>query len=204
MYKVFFKDRRVDFGSNFPDLFREKEGLFYRYGNANEMRALVMAFSDLTEIKHLYISGNDLEQAWKDFKAAFLNIEAAGGLVKNREGAYLFIRRNGVWDLPKGKKDKHEKIEEAAVREVMEETGLRDVEIRNFLTTTYHSYVENGRIILKHTNWYLMGYSGNEVPVPEIAENITEVRWIKPAEIGEVQSDTYASLKEVISFALSN
>jgi 8-oxo-dGTP pyrophosphatase MutT (NUDIX family) len=204
MYKVFFKDRRVDFGSDFLNVFRKREGLFYQYGNANEMRALVRAFSELTEIRQLFISAAEIDRAWNDFKASFINIEAAGGLVRNRDGSWLFIRRNGVWDLPKGKKEKNEEMEEAALREVKEETGLTELKPGSFITTTYHSYTLNNKIILKHTNWYRMSYDGNEVPVPEVKENITEIRWVRAAHFDMIRSDTYETIKEVISLGITD
>ena len=57
-------------------------------------------------------------------------IEAAGGLVKNENGDYLFIYRNDKWDLPKGKIEKDEKTKVAAVREVEEECGIAVSKLR--------------------------------------------------------------------------
>ena len=48
--------------------------------------------------------------------------------------------RLGVWDLPKGKVEKSEDIEQAAVREVQEECGLVDVRLVAPLTSTWHTY----------------------------------------------------------------
>ena len=52
-------------------------------------------------------------------------IRAAGGIVHNSEGQILMIFRRGLWDFPKGKVEKDETTEEAAVREVLEETGIK-------------------------------------------------------------------------------
>ena len=63
----------------------------------------------------------------EEFKACFTILEAGGGIVFNKRGEFLVIERRGVWDLPKGKVDAGETIEEAAVREVREECGLTEV-----------------------------------------------------------------------------
>jgi 8-oxo-dGTP pyrophosphatase MutT (NUDIX family) len=51
-------------------------------------------------------------------------IKAGGGIVVNEQNEVLLIYRRGKWDLPKGKLDDGETIEECALREVKEETGL--------------------------------------------------------------------------------
>ena len=94
----------------------------------------------------------DLEQLRKAVFKKFLLVKAGGGLVRNGEGKYLFMKRRGVWDLPKGKLDPGETIETCAVREVREETGLQDVRLDGPLLVTYHTYDENGKHILKETH----------------------------------------------------
>ena len=69
----------------------------------------------------------DLEELKKAFFKKFVQIQAAGGLVENENGEWLLIHRRGKWDLPKGKLEKGEKLDECAVREVEEETGLKKV-----------------------------------------------------------------------------
>ena len=95
----------------------------------------------------------------KHFFKIFKIVEAAGGLVKNSNGAYLFIFRNKRWDLPKGKVQKNEIINEAAIREVIEETGVKNLRIKKSLPTTYHVYKANKKFKLKkHTGflWKLL------------------------------------------------
>jgi hypothetical protein len=55
---------------------------------------------------------------------AYTIIQAGGGLVYNDAGDIMMIFRRGKWDLPKGKLDKGETIDECALREVGEETGI--------------------------------------------------------------------------------
>ena len=58
---------------------------------------------------------------------------AGGGLVYNKNGEVLFIFRNGKWDLPKGGKEKGEKMSYTALREVEEETGVNKLIITDKL-----------------------------------------------------------------------
>ncbi len=72
----------------------------------------------------------DLEKLKKAFFKLFKPVTAAGGLVENEKGEVLLIFRRGKWDLPKGKLDPGETIEQCAVREVEEETGLKNIELK--------------------------------------------------------------------------
>ena len=82
------------------------------------------------------ICDEDIKKVWKRFKKPFKDVRAAGGLVENSEGAFLFIFRNGKWDLPKGKMEKGEKKKETALREVEEECGISGHSIKRKLLTT--------------------------------------------------------------------
>lgn len=198
MYKVFFKDRSLIFTSDLCKSLKEKNGLFYRFGNVHELKALVIAFHELHAIENLYIVTADTEEAWKAFNSCFKLIEAGGGLVRNRKGEFLFMLRRNAWDLPKGKKDKGESLPEAARREVGEETGLLHIKTGSFITTTYHSYILEGEYILKHTHWFQMEAVGDEFLVPEVEEEITELRWIRPENIGIVKGNTFPLILEVL------
>ena len=61
-------------------------------------------------------------KAENPMKAAAV-INTCGGVVF-ADDQILFIMKNGKWDLPKGKIEQNETKEEAAVREISEETGL--------------------------------------------------------------------------------
>ena len=122
-------------------------------------------------------------------------VEAAGGLVYNGKKEILFIRRNKKWDLPKGKIEKGETYQQAAIREVMEETGIKDLEIRNFIKTTYHVFTRNNKFRLKITYWYEM-YSSYEGPLtPESTEGIKKVRWKDFEKSQKALQDSYENIK---------
>ena len=74
----------------------------------------------------------------------------------NNDEKVLFICRNDKWDLPKGKVEIHESIEEGAIREVEEETGVSGLVITKPLSTTYHIFKRNGRYKIKITYWFKM------------------------------------------------
>ncbi|WP_319482527.1 NUDIX domain-containing protein [uncultured Draconibacterium sp.] len=144
----------------------------------------------------------EAEKLFQNFRSAFLQIDAAGGVVK-RDGRLLFIYRNGKWDLPKGKIDKGESVKTAALREVEEECGITNHSIVKALPSTYHIYQSPykktlGQWVFKETYWFEMEYNGSETPIPQKEEGITEVRWFLPNELGEVLENTYENLKALI------
>jgi 8-oxo-dGTP pyrophosphatase MutT (NUDIX family) len=143
----------------------------------------------------------NLDELRKAFWKKFLLIKAGGGLVRNGEGRYLFMLRRGVWDLPKGKLDPGETIEQCAVREVGEETGLQGVQLEGPLVITYHTYDESGKHILKETHWFRMSVSDTTGLKPQQEEQITELRWVAADGTKEVLSHTFPSIRDVIQCA---
>lgn len=109
----------------------------------------------------------------------------------------LFIFRYGYWDLPKGKIKKGEGLEAAAIREVSEETGLINLSIIGKVGVSYHIHKGRNRHILKETTWYEMQFDGDEEPVPQTEESITEVKWFAFDEIPGILNKTYRSLREL-------
>ena len=144
---------------------------------------------------------NNLEALKKAFYKKFLLIKAAGGLVTNEAGDLLFIFRKNKWDLPKGKLEDGEDIESCAVRETEEETGLKGVRMGKPLITSHHTYDESGHHILKETFWYKLSVTGNQDLNPQVEEHITEIRWVNPASMQEVLSNTYPLIKDVLASA---
>jgi 8-oxo-dGTP pyrophosphatase MutT (NUDIX family) len=136
----------------------------------------------------------DSRKLFADFISFFRYLEASGGMVRNSNNERLYIYRFGKWDLPKGKIEKNETPEIAALREVTEETGLSGQRIISELPSTYHIYEHKGRMVFKKTFWYVMEYSGTEKPVPQTEESITDIRWFGQKDMEAVLKNTYASL----------
>ncbi|WP_109299312.1 NUDIX hydrolase [Aquimarina sp. AU474] len=127
-------------------------------------------------------------------------VVAGGGKAYNAKGEILFIYRNGKWDLPKGKIEKNEHIETAAIREVEEETGVTGLEITKFLYKTYHVFRRNGEYRLKVTYWFEMKteYKGDLVPQKE--EGITKVKWKNKRKAKKALTNSYANIKKLFSY----
>ena len=138
------------------------------------------------------------KKAWKTFKDGHRKIAAAGGLVTNKKGQLLLIHRRGWWDIPKGKIDKGETIEEAAVREVEEECGIDKITLGDALPTTWHCYKYKGRRAIKPTYWFNMSVPGNPKLIPQTEEDITDVKWVKPEKLENYLSKMYPALVELV------
>ncbi len=138
---------------------------------------------------------SSLESNWEAFKSQFKIQEAAGGKVLNANNEVLFIYRFNKWDLPKGKLEKGETIEEGAIREVEEECGITNLEVENQLETTYHIFTRKNKIILKITYWFLMktDYTGKLTPQKE--EGIEAVIYKSNSEIKKALENTYENIK---------
>jgi len=141
----------------------------------------------------------DLEELKKAFWKKFTIIQAAGGLVVNEENKLLMIFRRGKWDLPKGKLDKGETLEQCAVREVEEETGLANIKLLSHLLTTYHTYHEGTKFVLKESYWYNMQVSGKQNLQPQLEEDILETRWVTLEEAVALFPECFPSVVDVIS-----
>jgi len=123
-------------------------------------------------------------------------IEAAGGVVRNKTNNLLFIKRWGIWDLPKGKREKGEEIKNCALREVNEETGVSSLQIIEPLSVSYHFYQHKKKIVLKKTYWFLMETDFKGTPVPQEQEDITRAVWLDKAACEQALSESYRSLRE--------
>ena len=143
----------------------------------------------------------DLGILKKAFQKKFMLVRAGGGLVRDDADRYLFMQRRGKWDLPKGKLDPGETLEQCAVREVREETGLTKVRVDGPLLVTWHTYDESGHHILKETHWYRMTASPGQPIVPQQEEQITEVVWADRGRIGALLKNTFPSIIDVLRAA---
>jgi 8-oxo-dGTP pyrophosphatase MutT (NUDIX family) len=120
----------------------------------------------------------DPEAAVQGLLGLFAVVEAAGGVVSDPERRLLAMFRRGWWDMPKGKIDPGETPEEAALREVREETAAPGLELGGFLTKTFHGFrLKDGRRAVKATYWYRMRSSGGPL-VPQAEEDIQSLAWL--------------------------
>lgn len=170
--------------------------------NFSGKKSLEIAFrnfyNDPASVRMKISAPKNFTGACKAFNSLFRRIEAAGGILRDKEGKYLFIKRMGFWDLPKGKLDRNESREAGAIREVNEETGLTGLSITKLLPSTFHIYIDRkGQEILKETYWFEMMCTDSSEPVPQTEEEITEVKWFSPDELQIPLASTYAALKQL-------
>ena len=144
----------------------------------------------------------DVMDAFNALKKEFTLIQASGGLVYDKNRVLLIFRR-GKWDLPKGKLDEGEDLGECALREIKEETGLGEIRLEQTLCTSYHTYYERGKHILKESHWHLVKGSDNEPLVPQTDENIERCEWVSIDKLSPYMQNAPASIIDVINEGLS-
>lgn len=191
MYKVFVNDSPIIITSS-----SKNENNYPRYLYEDIIFEEVLHKLKHDTTKGIILYSSDLENDWHDFKKNIKIVPAAGGLVLNPKKEILFIYRNGIWDLPKGRIEKGESIETAAVREVEEECGIFNLSIINKLVTTYHIYYQDG-IKLKETHWFLMASDYDKQLTPQLEEGITEVVFKNEIDSKIALKNTYANINLV-------
>ncbi len=190
MYKVFVKD--------IPIILSTEEKIGKQYTNIPlklaRFKRLVGKIND-GELLYINLYHKNAEKLERFLRKKLPVVEAAGGMVFNGKKEILFIRRNKKWDLPKGKVEKGETYEEAAIRETIEETGVKNLEIRRFIMKTYHVFQRNEKFKLKITYWYEMysDYDGELIPEPY--EGIKKVRWKNFEKSQKALQDSYENIK---------
>lgn len=197
MYKVFVNEKKLTISKYPADV--EKT---LRYEGFATLEIAVDQLEN-TSCPELNVYGEEIEEIWEDFTHMFKVVEAAGGIVKNREDKILFIHRLGKWDMPKGKIEKGESLEQAALREVEEETSLKELVLGDFINSTFHIYTErNGTKVLKTVYWFRMDYLGTADPQPQTEEGITEATWKDEKQIREeVLPSTFRNIALILSEA---
>lgn len=127
-------------------------------------------------------------------------VVAAGGLVWNDDDELLMIFRRGKWDLPKGKLDEGETIERCALREVQEETGIREIVLGKLIGITHHRYFDkwHNSNVIKETHWYHMKVKGDPVLTPQTEEDILDIKWVNKTELPAYLQETYPNIIEIV------
>lgn len=198
MYKVFINDKPLYLTSHENILqLPEKNILKLEYTSEKEIHTAwdLLAFTN-TFSGAVIFSDNEIN-LWEKFCKQFKVIEAAGGLVLNEKKELLMIYRLEKWDLPKGKIERNEKPDQAALREVCEETGACDCEIIKESAVTFHTYIHKKGNVLKKTFWYEMNcksFSGFKV---QEEEGIMEAKWMNKEDIKKAIQNTYSSISEL-------
>lgn len=198
MYKVFIEEKAFYLTFNVSkELINPKYEIINVYGGDKDH------FKGLLKGENKIINFESHKKLKKQIKHNFQIISAAGGLVVNEKNEILMIYRNDCWDLPKGKIEKGEKKKQAAIREVEEECGIKNLTIEKALKVTYHTYSYKQKEVFKQSFWYLMNYKGDEKLIPQLEEGITKVEWVSIEDLPNKLNNTYGNIKDVIEAYLS-
>lgn len=190
MYKVFVNDSPLILTNRLSETVNGNYFLLNGTAIKDAINALMK-----NKLEEAFIYHPNNEEILKKFTKKIPLVIAAGGVVTNKEGKVLFIYRNDKWDLPKGKLDKGETLEECAIREVIEETGVTDLTIENFLRTTYHVFKRNGKYKLKEVHWYAMKTTYDGKLKGEKKEGIVKVKWKGPRKIKKALENSYTNIR---------
>lgn len=202
-YEVFLADKRLLICREIVDNSAFAGMLRFDYSGPDDWQAIIAQLLEHQSVSEGYILHEQPKGVWRSFKKNFKRLDAAGGVVRDEQGRLLAIRRLGVWDLPKGKLEKGESIEECALREVEEECGITGIELGELVYTTWHTYVHKEKDILKRTYWFAMKASSDQDLVPQHEEHIERVEWLDVDGVSRLMADTYSSIRQVLRAELN-
>tara|TARA_B100000989_G_scaffold154273_1_gene115071 strand:+ start:4418 stop:5002 length:585 start_codon:yes stop_codon:yes gene_type:complete len=193
MLQIFYKEKPIIISDKKSDL---KNSLIIKPELFEHLDLLKLLTKN--KINSIGIFSNEFESILRMFKKKYPEIIAAGGKVINNNSEILFIYRNKKWDLPKGKAEKNENIAETALREVEEETGIKNLSIIKPLDKTYHIFKRGGKNYLKSTYWFEMKSDFTGKFKPQNKEGITRVEWIGIENLSSILTKSYANIRLII------
>jgi len=200
--KIYFDDKPVylcdELNEELTEILRHPDAVFIDEMSTPAINALLHEIKKEQFHAGVMINKN-LAELKKAFFTHFTVIEAAGGIVQNTDKEFLFIYRLDKWDLPKGKVEAGEKLDDCAIREVEEETGTTNLTLKKKVGETYHAYNAFGKHFLKTSHWYHMVCAAGQKSIPQTEENITEIKWVHAKNIRELLENTYPSIKDILS-----
>ena len=197
MHRIYFEKRCIIICEPDDLSLSDPNSIEFHMGDRVGLHTLVNMFEASESLSRIYIPAEDPEWMYRKLCAEFKEVDAAGGLVSNRRGDYLLIRRNGLWDLPKGHREHGESVETTAVREVMEETGVEHLELGELICVTDHCYFRNDTWHLKHTWWFDMMYNDPLDLSPQREEDISKAVWVAKSSLPPFLKNTFPSILEV-------
>ena len=190
MYQVFYKKKII----LLTDVLEEGKD-FKSFPIKDVKLKKVIKFLNKKNINSVHLFHKNKDKLLKYFFKLIPTVIAAGGKITNSKSETLFIYRNDKWDLPKGKAEKNEQLPQTALREVKEETGIKEVSINKPLDITYHIFRRNNEYRLKVTYWFDMFSDYEGIFFPQLDEGITDVKWVKKADLEEVKINSYPNIR---------
>lgn len=197
-YKIFTRRALVLLTKDASQYQDDRSTLLVHVKQKNDLKDVIEYSETRPFHSRIVLVHPDLSALFDYFSDYYRRVEAAGGIVWDANARLLIIYRHQMWDLPKGKIENSEKPGNAAKREVMEECGVRDLEIVNHAFTTYHTYFRSNQYVLKKTYWYKMNCGDPENISPQEEEGITEIKWMEKTRFDEYFKNTFPNLKEML------
>lgn len=197
MRKIYLEKRCIIICLTDDPALADPNAIRFTIGQKEDIGRMISMFEASESLQRIYIPSENIDETYSIVRKEFLEVNAGGGLVKNRRGDFLLINRNGLWDLPKGHQDPGETICVTALREVQEETGIHDLILKDLICITDHCYKRNGIWHLKHTWWFEMLDDKPIDLTPQVEEDISKAAWVAKSSLPAFLSSTYPSIHEV-------
>ena len=197
MHKIYFEKRCIIICPPYEQALTDPNAFLFRPGGDSGIREIVELVEKSGSLGKICIPTDDVEGTYRDICSEFKEVEAGGGLVSKRRGDFLLINRSGLWDLPKGHREEGEDIKVTALREVQEETGVKELSLGDLICITDHCYRRNGIWHLKHTWWFDMLYTAPTDLIPQKEEDISKAAWVAKSSLPSFLDKTYPSILEV-------
>jgi len=195
---LYHNNIHICIGADERETAQNQEIVTHTEGAHETLKKAIQNFLSQNNTKNLLIKTSNMDKTLDVVKTQFKYIVAAGGLIQKND-RYLFIKRLGKWDLPKGKLDEGETIEHAAIRECEEETSVEGLKILKTLPDTYHIYEHKKGYALKTSHWFHMETTSEKELKPQTEENIEEVRWLSIEEIKTIAlQNTYVTIEKLV------
>ena len=205
--KIYFDDKPLFLCDNvdatLQPYIHHDDAVFIDELNLHTVKSMIHEMQDNSVHAGVFFH-KDLKELKDAFFKKFTLVKAAGGFVLNENNEVLMMFRRGKWDLPKGKMDKKETFEECAIRETEEETGLKNIKLLSPLITTYHTFHEGSKYILKETKWFTMKVSGEQKLIPQATEQITKLEWVGKDDLKKYLQNSFPSVNDVLEAGFSS
>ena len=198
MHKIYFEKRCIIICPPEEQALSDPNAIMVSLTLSSDVHTFINMFEVSDSLHRIYIPTTDTEATYQMICSEFKQVNAGGGLVRNRRGDYLLINRNGLWDLPKGHQEAHEDIRTTSLREVSEETGINDLILKDLICITDHCYRRNGIWHLKHTWWYDMLHADPADLTPQREEDISKAAWVAKSSLPLLLTTTYPSIQEAL------
>jgi 8-oxo-dGTP pyrophosphatase MutT (NUDIX family) len=202
MLKIFFNSKPLfivsQITSEVEEYLHHEDTIFIDEFNSHTVKAMLHEMG-LQKIHAGVFLHEDPVAVFNAIKKKFTFVQASGGFVHTDDHDVLLIFRRGKWDLPKGKLDDDEDLETCALREIKEETGLQQIKSEGKLSTTYHTYHQDGRYWLKESHWFLVHSAKQNQFVPQLDEDIEKCLWVPIDQLAPYMENTVGSIIDVVT-----